>query len=57
MEIGGVFGLLWLIAVVWAGVSILQSQAGTGTKVIWIVIVLVFPVLGFIAWLLAGPKG
>ncbi|MEQ8166240.1 MAG: PLDc N-terminal domain-containing protein [Alphaproteobacteria bacterium] len=53
---GGLVGLILLILVVWAVVSILQSSAGTGAKVLWIVLVLILPFIGFIIWLLAGPK-
>jgi Phospholipase_D-nuclease N-terminal len=56
MEVGGVFGLLILIADVWAIVNIAQSAATTGKKVLWIVLVLVLPVLGLILWLLLGPR-
>jgi len=56
MEIGGIFGLLILIADVWAIVSIAQSAATTGKKVLWIVLVLVLPVLGLILWFLLGPR-
>ncbi len=54
---GGIFGLLILILDVWAIVSIAQSSASTGTKVLWIVIVLLLPVIGLILWLLLGPRG
>lgn len=57
IEIGGVFGLLILIADVWAIVNIAQSSASTGKKVLWIVLVLLLPVLGLIIWLLLGPRG
>ena len=56
MEVGGLFGLLVLIADIWALVNIFQSSATTGKKVLWIVLVLVLPVLGFILWFLAGPR-
>jgi hypothetical protein len=56
MEIGGLFGLLILIADVWAIVNIAQSGATTGKKVLWIVLVLVLPVLGLILWFLLGPR-
>jgi hypothetical protein len=42
---------------VWAIVSIVQSPAGTGAKVGWIVLILLLPVLGLLIWLLAGPRG
>lgn len=57
IEVGGVFGLLLLIANIYAIVKTLQSNASTGSKVLWIVIVLLLPVIGLIAWFLFGPKG
>lgn len=56
LEISGIAGLLILIADIWAIVSTFQSPASTGKKVLWIVLVLVLPVIGFVLWLLAGPK-
>ena len=52
----GLLGLLILVADVWAILNIIQSGESTGTKVLWIVIVLVLPVLGFVIWYFAGPK-
>jgi len=56
IEVGGILGLLILIADVWAIVNIAQSAASTGKKVLWIVLVLVLPVLGLILWFLLGPR-
>lgn len=52
----GLWGLLVLIGDVWAIVNILQSRADTGKKVVWTVVVIVLPVLGFILWLIFGPR-
>ncbi|HIC82415.1 MAG TPA: PLDc_N domain-containing protein [Kiloniellaceae bacterium] len=57
IEVGGFFGLLLLIANVWAIVKTVQSGASTGAKVFWIVLILVLPFIGFIIWLFAGPRG
>jgi len=57
IEVGGLFGLLLLIADVWAIIKTVQSGASTGAKVVWVVVILVLSVLGLIAWLLFGPKG
>lgn len=57
VEVGGFFGLLLLLCIVYAVVKILQSKASTGSKVIWIVVLLLLPFLGFILWLLFGPSG
>ncbi len=53
---GGIIGLLLLVATVWAIVNIAQSGASTGAKALWIVFVLVLPPVGFLAWLVAGPR-
>ncbi len=50
------WGILVLIADVWAIVNIFQSQADTGRKVLWTVLVILLPVLGFILWYFLGPK-
>jgi hypothetical protein len=52
----GVLGIIHLALVVWAAVSILGSRTTQGRKVLWILLVLVFPVVGLIIWLLAGPR-
>jgi hypothetical protein len=52
----GLWGLLVLIADVWAIVNIVQSSASTGRKVLWVVLVVVLPVLGFLLWLFLGPR-
>lgn len=56
VEVGGFFGLILLILDVWAIVKVAQSSAGTGSKVLWIVLILLLPVLGLILWLLLGPS-
>lgn len=56
IEVGGFFGLLILIADVWAIVKTIGSSASTTAKVVWVVLILVLPVLGLILWLLLGPK-
>jgi hypothetical protein len=56
MQNQGIFGLIVLIADVWAIVNIFQSAADTGKKVLWTVLVILLPVLGFILWYFLGPK-
>ena len=53
---GGIFGLIVLIADVWAIVNIFQSSADTGSKVLWIIVVFLLPLLGFVLWYFFGPK-
>jgi hypothetical protein len=56
MQYQGLFGLIVLIADVWAIVNVFQSGADTAKKVIWTVVVIILPVLGFILWYFLGPK-
>lgn len=56
MEVGGLFGLLVLAADIWAILNIIQSASTTGSKALWILLVLVLPVLGVIIWYFAGPR-
>jgi len=49
-------GILILAADIWAIINIVQSGATTGKKVLWVLLVLLFPVVGFIVWFLIGPK-
>jgi hypothetical protein len=56
IEVAGLLGLIWLIIVIWAIIKTAQSPAGTLAKVLWILILLFFPVVGLIIWLLLGPK-
>ena len=53
---GGVVGILVLIADVYAIVNVLGSGESTGRKVLWTVLVLVLPILGFLIWLFTGPR-
>ena len=52
----GLLGLLVLVADVWAIFNVFQSSESTGSKALWIVLVLVLPVIGFVIWYFAGPK-
>ncbi|MDG4647798.1 PLDc N-terminal domain-containing protein [Roseibacterium sp. SDUM158017] len=56
LEIGGLGGLILLVLDLWAIVSILGSKAGTGAKVLWCLLVVVLPLIGFLVWLLFGPR-
>lgn len=54
IQIGGLFGLIILILDIWAIVKTVQSRKSTGSKVLWIVLILILPVLGLILWFLLG---
>lgn len=56
MEIGGILGLLVLVFDIWAIVRILGSNASTGTKILWSLLIIILPVIGLLIWFVAGPK-
>ncbi|WP_374213213.1 PLD nuclease N-terminal domain-containing protein [Psychromarinibacter sediminicola] len=56
-ELSGIGGLILLALDIYALVQIFSSRASTGKKVLWSLGVIVFPLLGFIIWLLFGPRG
>ncbi len=57
LEVGGLLGLIWLIIVIWAIIKVAKSSAGGVAKLLWILILLLFPLLGLIIWFLLGLKG
>ena len=56
VEVSGLLGLILLVLDVYAIVKTIGSAASTGTKVLWVVVILLLPVLGLILWWLLGPK-
>lgn len=56
LELGGLLGLIWLVIVIWAIIKVANSPAGAGAKVLWILILLLFPLIGLVAWFFLGPK-
>lgn len=57
MEVSGIFGLLILLADIYAILNIAQSSATNGSKALWILVVLVLPILGLVLWYFLGPGG
>jgi hypothetical protein len=51
-----IFGILILALDIWALMNVWQSGISGGAKIAWTAGVVIFPVLGFLAWFFAGPK-
>lgn len=49
-------GIIIFALDVWAIASIINSNAEGKTKVIWVLVVAILPVVGLIIWYFAGPK-
>lgn len=56
LEVGGLVGLLVLIANIWAILNIVGSPASIGGKFVWILVLLLLPMVGLLIWLIAGPR-
>ncbi|MGR3455787.1 PLDc N-terminal domain-containing protein [Pseudooceanicola sp.] len=56
LELSGLGGLIILALDIWAIVSIIGSATSTGKKVLWVLLVLILPLVGFLIWLVAGPR-
>jgi Phospholipase_D-nuclease N-terminal len=50
-----VMGLIILVLDIIAIVSILKSGADTGTKLLWVILVILLPVIGMVLYFLMGP--
>jgi hypothetical protein len=50
------FGALIFGLDIWAILQVWRNTRSDGVKIGWAVGILIFPIDGFIAWLLAGPK-
>ena len=55
MLTNGILGLIILLADIFAIIKIAKCSESTIIKVVWIAIVLILPIIGLIAWFLAGP--
>ncbi|MGB0659367.1 MAG: PLD nuclease N-terminal domain-containing protein [Mangrovicoccus sp.] len=55
VELTGLAALVLLALDIWALISILRSGLPLGHKVLWSLFVLLFPLIGFLVWLFAGP--
>ncbi|CAN7546533.1 Phospholipase_D-nuclease N-terminal [Pseudomonas peli] len=53
----GLLGLVILALDIWAILSVIKSNAETGIKVLWILLIVLLPVIGLIIWALLGPRG
>lgn len=53
---GWIFSLIVFVLDVWAIASIINTDVPNRTKILWILLIVLLPVLGLIIWWFAGPK-
>ena len=51
----GIWGIVHLLLVIYAGIQIWNSSADQTKKLIWILVVAIFPIIGLIVWFFVGP--
>ncbi|PIW28394.1 MAG: hypothetical protein COW29_09340 [Rhodobacterales bacterium CG15_BIG_FIL_POST_REV_8_21_14_020_59_13] len=56
IEIAGPLGLLILVFDIYAILNVARSPASSLTRVVWIALILIAPIIGFILWLFLGPR-
>jgi hypothetical protein len=56
MGFEALLALVVLAADIWAIVQILQSGHTSGSKLFWVLIIICLPVIGLLAWLVAGRR-
>jgi hypothetical protein len=49
-------GLICFILYVWALFSIIFGRIDLGSKIVWILVLLILPGLGLLIWFLFGPR-
>ena len=52
----GILSLIILVADIYALYHVITSTASTMSKILWVLGILILPVIGFIVWLIAGPR-
>jgi hypothetical protein len=55
MDTLGFLPLVHLALLIYAAIQIFGSSADTVKKIIWVLIVAVFPLIGLIVWFFIGP--
>jgi hypothetical protein len=54
--LGFLIGLAIFALDVWAILNVFRNGKSDGEKIAWLIGILIFPLVGFVAWYLAGPK-
>lgn len=52
----GILGFIIFVLDIWAIVNVVSSRRSVFSKVVWVVVILLLPILGFILWLIFGPR-
>lgn len=56
MGLNSLLGLIVFGLDIWAIASIINAKVENTQKILWVLLVLVLPIIGFLIWYFAGPK-
>jgi hypothetical protein len=56
VQIFGLLGFIVLALDIYAIVRIVGSNAGSGAKTLWVLLILMLPVVGLLVWAMFGPE-
>lgn len=51
-----IIGFIIFVLDIWAILNIFGSNADTGKKILWTLLIIILPLLGLLIWWFAGPK-
>lgn len=52
--VGSLLSVVWLVVVIYSLYRLWTSSSSDGAKIVWTLVILLFPILGTILWLLLG---
>lgn len=51
-----IIGFIIFVLDIWAIINIFGSNADTGKKILWTLLIIILPLVGLLIWWFAGPK-
>lgn len=51
-----IWGLAYIILVIYALIQVLDSRMSSGTKLLWVLAIIFFPFIGSVAWFVFGRR-
>ncbi len=49
-----IFGILWIVLIVYTLMDLLKSNKPTNTKLLWLIVILIAPILGSVLYFILG---
>lgn len=56
IETAGLVAVIIMALDIWAATAVIGARRSWRVKLVWILLLLLLPLVGFLVWLLAGPR-